>query len=52
VRFGRFGLLALIILLQWGGTALRVWMSPVEWAAMAGIGLVSPLLPTTMQWLQ
>jgi Zn-dependent protease len=52
VRFGRFGLLALIILLQWGGNALRVWMAPVEWAARMGIGLVSPLLPTTMQWLQ
>ncbi|MDB4883978.1 MAG: peptidase [Gemmatimonadetes bacterium] len=53
VRFGRFGLLALIILLQWGGGALRVWMSPMDAAARAGIDLVSPLLlPTTDQWLR
>lgn len=51
VQFGRFGLLALIILLQWGGGALSVWMAPVDWAVTTGYGLVdSWLLPTTSQW--
>ena len=53
VRFGRFGLLALIILLQWGGRALDFWMSPVLSAAYFGIGGVSTwLLPTAGQWLK
>ena len=53
VQFSRFGLLALIILLQWGGGALRVWMSPAEWAVNAGITMVGPwVLPTTAQWFE
>jgi Zn-dependent protease len=53
VRFGRFGLLALVVLLQWGGDALRVWMSPVLGAAYAGIESVNRfILPTTEQWLR
>jgi len=50
-QFGRYGLLALIILLQWGGGALSVWMSPVDWAVNTGYGLVdSWVLPTTAKW--
>jgi Zn-dependent protease len=53
VQFGRFGLLALIILLQWGGGALNVWMSPAEWAVNSGSTLVAPwVLPTTAQWFE
>ena len=52
VQFGRFGLLALIILLQWGGGVLDVWMSPAQWAINKGSTLVDPwVLPTTVQWL-
>jgi Zn-dependent protease len=53
VQFGRFGLLALIILLQWGGGALNVWMSPAEWAVNSGSRLVAPwVLPTKAQWFE
>jgi Zn-dependent protease len=53
VQFGRFGLLALIILLQWGGGALDVWMAPAAWAVDAGSSFVRPwVLPTTAQWLE
>jgi Zn-dependent protease len=53
VRFGRFGLLALVILLQWGGDALRIWMSPVMWAGDVGIGsVISWILPTTEKWVR
>jgi Zn-dependent protease len=53
VQFGRFGLLALIILLQWGGAALNVWMSPAEWAVNTGITAVAPwVLPSTAQWFE
>ena len=53
VQFGRFGLLALIILLQFGGRALTVWMSPAEWAVNSGLTLVTPwVLPTTAQWFE
>jgi Zn-dependent protease len=53
VRFGRFGLLALIVLLNWGGPVLRVWMSPVQWGVESALGLVaSQGLATTKQWLQ
>jgi Zn-dependent protease len=53
VRFGRFGLLALILLLQFGDGALRMWMAPVYGASVAGIAAVQQfMLPTTEQWLQ
>jgi Zn-dependent protease len=52
VRFGRFGLLALIILLQWGGGVITMWMTPTLTAAQAGVDLVSPLLPSTEEWLR
>ncbi len=53
VQFGRFGLLALIILLQFGDRALDVWMSPVAWAVNgADAALSSYKLPTTDQWLR
>jgi Zn-dependent protease len=53
VQFGRFGLLALIILLNWGGGVLSAWMSPVLGAAVAGLTLVNgSRLPSAAQWLQ
>jgi Zn-dependent protease len=53
VQFGRFGLLALIILLNWGGGFLDVWMSPVARASGAGLDLVGgSVLSTTRQWLK
>jgi Zn-dependent protease len=52
VRFGRFGLLALIILLQWGGGVITMWMTPALTAAQAGVDLASPLLPSTEEWLR
>jgi Zn-dependent protease len=53
VRFGRFGLLALIVLLNWGSRFLDLWMTPVLSAAFAGLSLVNgSRLPSTAQWLQ
>ncbi|MEO6527465.1 MAG: site-2 protease family protein [Gemmatimonadaceae bacterium] len=53
VRFGRFGLLALVILLQWGGSVLQTWMSPFLSLAFFGIGSVgSSILATTGQWVR
>jgi Zn-dependent protease len=52
VRFGRFGLLALIILLNWGDGVLSMWMAPAMNAAQAGVDMVSPLLPSTEEWLR
>src|SRR5205823_7376058 len=53
VQFGRYGLLVLILLLQFGHRALDVWMSPVGWALSgADAVLESHMLPTTPQWLQ
>jgi Zn-dependent protease len=53
VQFGRFGLLVLILLLQFGHRVLDVWMSPVGWAVIgAQAVLASHTLPTTAQWLQ
>jgi Zn-dependent protease len=53
VQFGRYGLLALIILLNWGGGLLRAWMAPVGWARDAGLALVgNSILTATEQWLR
>ncbi|MEO8563078.1 MAG: site-2 protease family protein [bacterium] len=53
VQFGRYGLLALIILLNWGGGFLRAWMAPVGWVRDTGLALVgSSILSTTEQWLR
>ena len=53
VQFGRFGLLVLILLLQFGHRVLDVWMTPVGWAVIgAQAVLASHSLPTTAQWLQ
>jgi Zn-dependent protease len=53
VQFGRFGLLALIILLNWGDRLLAAWMAPVLGAAIAGLTLVNDSrLPSAAQWLQ
>jgi len=53
VQFGRFGLLVLILLLQFGHRLLDVWMSPVDWAVIgAQAALAAHTLPTTAQWLQ
>jgi Zn-dependent protease len=53
VQFGRFGFLALVILLNWGGRFLSLWMSPVAHARDAGLALVGgSVLATTDQWLR
>ena len=53
VQFGRFGLLALIILLNWGDRLLAAWMAPVLGAAIAGLTMVNDSrLPSAAQWLQ
>ena len=52
VQFGRFGLLLLIPLLQFGGGVLNMWMSPAWWfVRVADALLYSSRLPTTYQWL-
>jgi Zn-dependent protease len=53
VRFGRFGLLALIVLLNWGSRFLDLWMAPVLGAAITGLSFVNASrLASTAQWLQ
>jgi Zn-dependent protease len=53
VRFGRFGLIALVMLLAWGERFLFAWMSPFYRVSDSVFALVkaSSQLPTTMQWL-
>jgi Zn-dependent protease len=53
VRFGRFGILALVLLLSFGQRLLEAWLYPafrfVEWT----VELVSTfVLPTAAQWLR
>ncbi len=51
VQFGRYGLLVLILLLQFGRRPLDIWMSPVTLVANAvQSGLESYTLPTVAQW--
>jgi len=53
VQFGRFGLLVLILLLQFGHRALDVWMTPVGLALNAAESVIgSRMLPTAEQWLR
>jgi Zn-dependent protease len=53
IRFGRFGLIALVMLLAWGERFLFAWMSPFYRVSDSVFALVkaSSQLPTTMQWL-
>ena len=53
VRFGRFGLIALVMLLAWGERFLFAWMSPFYRVSDSVFALVkaSSQLPTTLQWL-
>jgi Zn-dependent protease len=53
VRFGRFGLIVLIILLSWGDRLLNAWMLPFFAVADSLLSLAqSSLLPTTGQWVR
>ena len=53
VQFGRYGLLVLILLLQFGHRALDVWMRPVYLVSSAAeSALARYTLPTVAQWLQ
>lgn len=52
VQFGRYGLLVLILLLQFGHRALDVWMTPVAYAVYGAQTALAPfVLPATVQWL-
>jgi Zn-dependent protease len=52
VRFGRFGLLVLVLLLVWGERVLNAWMFPAALASDWGLSLVSSFwLPTVQQWI-
>ena len=53
VRFGRFGLIALVVLLAWGERFLYAWLTPFYRVSDSIFGLVkaSSLLPTTLQWV-
>jgi Zn-dependent protease len=54
VRFGRFGLIALVILLAWGERFLLAWLTPFYRVSDAVFVLVraSSELSTTMQWVR
>ena len=53
VQFGRYGLLVLILLLQFGHRALDLWMSPAFFAVRsAQEAVASYMLPSAFQWLQ
>jgi Zn-dependent protease len=53
VRFGRFGLIALVVLLAWGERFLYAWLTPFYRVSDTIFGFVkaSSLLPTTLQWV-
>jgi Zn-dependent protease len=52
VRFARYGLLVLILLLSFGDRLLMVWFRPAMVAYDHTLGLVSAfVLPAAMQWL-
>jgi Zn-dependent protease len=53
VHFGRYGLLVLILLLQFGHRVLDLWMSPAFFAVRsAQEAVASYMLPSAFQWLQ
>jgi Zn-dependent protease len=52
VRFGRFGLIALIVLLSWGERLLLAWLTPFYAVADRVFALVQSMeLVTAAQWL-
>jgi Zn-dependent protease len=53
VRFGRFGLIALVVLLAWGERFLYAWLTPFYRVSDTMFALVkaSSELSTTMQWV-
>jgi Zn-dependent protease len=54
VRFGRFGLIVLVVLLAWGERFLYAWLAPFYRVSdtMFALVKVSSELPTTMQWVR
>jgi Zn-dependent protease len=53
VRFGRYGIIVLILLLSFGQRALDVWLSPAFNAAEQALAFVgASILPTAAQWLK
>jgi Zn-dependent protease len=55
VRFGRYGLLALIVLLVAWPRGLQLWLYPAQWAATTTIDTLNRkgfVLAPAMQWLQ
>jgi Zn-dependent protease len=52
VRFARFGLLVLVLLLVWGERVLNAWMYPAALASDWGLSLVASFwLPAARQWI-
>jgi Zn-dependent protease len=53
VRFGRYGILVLILLLSFGQRALDLWLTPAFNTAERALALVgASILPTAAQWLK
>lgn len=55
VRFGRYGLLVLILLLAVWRRGLDLWLYPMDWAASVTVEMLRIkgfLLPAALQWLQ
>jgi Zn-dependent protease len=54
VRFGRFGLIALVVLLAWGERILFAWLTPFYRVSDTVFAVVkaSSELSTTMQWVR
>jgi Zn-dependent protease len=53
VRFGRYGIVVLILLLSFGQRALDAWLMPAFDAAQRAVGFVGAYaLPTSAQWLK
>ena len=53
VRFGRYGIVVLILLLSFGQRALDLWLTPAFNGAQQALGFVgASILPTAAQWLK
>jgi Zn-dependent protease len=53
VRFGRYGIVVLILLLSFGQGALDVWLAPAFDGAQRALAFVgASILPTAAQWLR
>ena len=53
VRFGRYGIVVLILLLSFGQRALDLWLTPAFDGAERALALVgASILPTAAQWLK